>query len=360
MAVWDSICQPIEIRLGYVLLAIAALWGLRLMIARPSITNYSEKRWRFLFFFKNANYLILIGYLWVILNWPLWIGLQFSQKLIPSLVSDDLLSLLLFIGYIICFMWQSYRLNSQAGILYSGFGSYLLQYGYVWLFTLNILIYLRIDYYYLPLISGYFPRLNQTIIEIATLGVFFLLQFGVLYIRQLKMVAAGPELRAIVAEVAACFKIKVKSIKIWKLDRVSNAFSSGLFFQSIFLTATLVDSVSPDDLKMILGHECAHFKRQHLKIRVLVIAVLIYLGSTMMEDYPDLNWLVYIVFALVAIIIYQAIARRQELMADRLAAEILGGRDKMAAALTRLMGLSAVPSKFGFVMGLLLGHPDLD
>jgi Zn-dependent protease with chaperone function len=182
----------------------------------------------------------------------------------------------------------------------------------------------------------------------------------VLYIRQLKMVATGPELRAIVAEVAACFKVKVKKVKIWKLDRVSNAFSSGLFFQSIFLTATLVDSVSPDDLKMILGHECVHFKRQHLKIRVLVITVLIYLWSTLMEDYPDLNWLVHIAFALVAIIIYQAIARRQELKADQLAAEMLGGKDKMAAALTRLMGLSAAPPKFGFIMGLLLGHPDLE
>jgi Zn-dependent protease with chaperone function len=182
----------------------------------------------------------------------------------------------------------------------------------------------------------------------------------VLYIRQLKMVATGPELRAIVAEVAACFKVKVKNVKIWKLDRVSNAFSSVLFFHSIFLSATLVDSISPDDLNMILGHECAHFKRQHLKIRVLVIAILIYLGSTLMEEYPDLNLLIYIAFALVAIIIYQAIARRQELMADRLAAEILGGRDKMAATLTRLMGLSAVPLKFGFIMGLLLGHPDLE
>jgi Zn-dependent protease with chaperone function len=301
-----------------------------------------------------------MGYLWVILNGPIWVGLRPAMQMFSFLIIDDCWNLLLLIGYILWFMWQSYQLNRQASISLGGFGSYLMQYGYVWLFTLNIVIYMRIDYYYLPLITRHFSEFNRSIIEMITFLVFLLLQLGVLYVRQLRMVEAGPELRAMVAEVAACFKLKIKNVRVWKLDRINNAFSTGLFFRGIFLTETLVKSSSLEDLKMILGHECAHFKCHHLEIRILVIGALIYLGSTLMEDYPDLNGLFYFGFALAAILIYQAIARRQELKADRLAAKMLGGKDKMADALTRVLGLNVSPSKFGWVMGLLLGHPDLE
>jgi Zn-dependent protease with chaperone function len=352
-----NVFELLIIKMVYLVAAVTVLWGLGQFMNRTR-TRYYRNFWHFSNFFKVLNILLIIGYIVLILQLPVWMGRHFILSL-PFILTDDIFAILLLAGYIFCFLRLSFHLQYPATIATYPFGSYLMQYGYIWLFILNILIFMRIDSYYLPLVTGSLSKFQQIIIEFIVFAVFMLLQLGVVNIRKIRMITAPPELQAMVMEVAACLKIRIKEVRIWKLDRIINAYSAGLLRHSIFLTEALIDSSDPQDLKMILAHECAHFKRHHLVRRALTILALVYLGTTLMDDYPRLPWPVYLAFSAVAFLTYQAIARRQELMADKLAGELLGGASRMADALERTFGCSSAPTRFGKISGLLLGHPDL-
>jgi Zn-dependent protease with chaperone function len=343
---------------GYLLLKLIYL-GLALII----LTVFRGLIWtpgkplKYQILFKYGNILILIGFLILELEWPLWVWLQPNLTIVSALVIADIINLVLLAGYILFFMRQSFLIIKRTRAIATGFGSYLAQYGYTWLFVLNLLIFLRFDYFYLPLVPGNLAWQTQILIEAGVLLFFIVLQLGVLRIRRFKMTEAGPELRGLIAEVAGHFKIRVKIIRIWQLDGVKNAFASGILFKSIFITESLVNIAGPDDLRMILGHECAHLKKRHLITRVAVIFLFVWLGSLLSEALSELNWYLFAVYGLVAVISYKSVARFQEFQADFLAAKLLGGGGLMAGALTRVFGNDS--QKFGRVLKWLVGHPEL-
>lgn len=332
---------------GYLLLKLVYLLPAFLILAllRQFITKQ--------LFFRYVNIILLTGYIFLELKWPLWIWLQLRLKLIPALLIGDAVNLLLIIGYLFFFLYQSFLLARKTRFLTQGFGSYLLQYGYLWLFVLNLLIYLRLDYFYLTDL----PRYRQTLLELALTAIFVFLQWLVMMLRRLKMTKAGPELLELVAAVAGRFKVKVRTVRVWQLDGVRNAFSSGLFRPSIFITETLLHTASRADLRMIVGHECAHLKKRHLLVRVVLILVLVWFGSNLIENYPgEWSWPAGFLYTLLAVFLYQYRSRRQELHADRLAAQFLDGGESMANALTGVFGSG---SSYGPLSRLLIGHPDL-
>jgi Zn-dependent protease with chaperone function len=348
------------LRIGYMVGAAVLLWLIQWKAPQPGTADFSRKRFRFVFLFRAINLLLLTGYAALALKQPIWGWLQYRLGILPAMLLDDLINLILLIGFLLYYLWLSYQNDRTINCLRSSYGSYLMQYSYFWLFTLNILIFLRLDSMYLPLIPGNLSPRRQWLIEALILGGMLLLQSGVLLFRRLKMSAAGTRLRQLVTEVAGEFGIKVRSVRVWHLERVANAFATGLFMKSIFLTDTLLEIASPEDLRMIIGHECAHFKRYHLLIRVAVLGILVMAFSTLVEDYPELHWSVLAVSGLAGFLLFKAISRAQEFDADRYAARILGGPAQMATALTRVFGTNTVQSGFGTVLRWLVGHPDLE
>ena len=326
---------------------------------KPGIINYPERRFRHLLSFRFSNYLLLIGFILILLAKPLWIWLL-KWGVLAALLIEDGLSLIGLVAFFLFFLWQSYLLDRQTKAITASYPSYLMQYGYFWLIILNILLFLRLDYYYLPLIPGNLGWSSNWLIELGLVAIFIGLQLLVIWARRLKMVPASPELEQLVREVAQRLRVKLKRVRIWKLERVGNAFATGVFFKSVFLTESLVSSASQQDLRMILGHECAHFKQHHLEVRVMLIGCLIFFGSSLIEDFPDLHWFYYLVYGLLAFLIFKAVSRAQEFAADRLAARRLDGPEAMIAALNQVFGVNLTPVRFGPVTRLLLGHPDLE
>ncbi len=339
------------LKLIYLGLALIILTLVRRLLQTPS------RPLHYLILFSYINILLLTGFIILEVEWPLWVQIQTEMTVVSTMVIGDLFNLILLAGYILFFMRQSFLIARRTRGFPAGFGSYLTQYGYTWLLVINLLVFLRCDYFYLPMLPGDIFWLVQFLIETGVLLFFFILQLGVLQIRKLKMTEAGLELRELAAEVAGHFKVKIKTIRIWHLDGVKNAFASGLFIKSIFVTEHLVNTASSADLRLILGHECVHLKKRHLFIRATVILLLAWFGSLLAEELSGLNQYILAGYGLAAVLVYQSIARFQEFQADSLAAKLLGGGDLMAGALCRVFGDSS--QKFGRILKWLAGHPDM-
>lgn len=352
----SSVGIIVALKIGYLLLAWGLLGIIYWLAPRAEAERSLEKRFRALMLFRTVNILSIIGYVFFEVRWPLWLWLTQTQPLITAFLWGDLVNFSLLIGYLSGMLFLIYWYDRKTKGIVSGFGSYLMQYGYFWVFVINILVVLRLDYYYLPLMPEDSAVGYRWVLEVGAVALLIGLQLIAHLLRGLKMVPADPEVERLVREVAAQFNVRVSRVKIWRLEKVINAFATGIFFKKIYLTEAMVYSLTPDDLKMIVGHECAHFKRKHLEWRAVCISGLVVLGSFLAETRPDLPLLFLILYLALALIVYKMVARFQEYEADRVAALKLGGGRKMAAALARL----SAPVKFGKIFKWLVGHPDID
>jgi Zn-dependent protease with chaperone function len=338
------------LKLGYLALALLILSLVRRMIMGAG----KERQYQMMF--RYINILLIIGFLVLELKWPLWVWVPLNIKLLPTLILNDIMNLALLIGYLVFFLYQSFLIMRKIRVLQEGFGSYLLQYSYIWLSMLSLIIFLRVDNLYMPMIPRNILHYQQLFIEVAVNGAFILMLGLTLAIRRLRMIGAGPELKELVAEVAGRLGIKVQVVRIWRLDGVKNAFAGGFLRRSIFLSEALVNSTNRDDLRMIVGHECVHLKKRHLWIRAGLIFGWIWLGSEFI-DFEEWSALIPFLYAAGVFLIYQFISRRQELEADRLSAMLVGDGKAMATALVRNFGAG---QRFGPITRLLAGHPSME
>lgn len=352
----NAVWTVIGLKMAYLILAWGLLGVIHRLIPKPGSVRFQERRFRMMMVFRTVNILLIIGFAFLEVKWPLWLWLARTRRLLSAYLLGDLVNFTLLAGYLLGMLYLAFRLDQKTKGIGLGFGSYLMQYGYFWLFVINIFVFLRLDCYYLPLIPGNFPRAYRWGLEAGAMALIVGLQLIALWVRRLRMVPAGPEVERLVREIAGKFKVKIGKIRIWKLEGVINAFATGIFIRNIYLTETMINSLSPDALRMIVGHECAHFKRRHLEIRIGLIIGLFFLGSSLVEDYPEIPIAVYGSYWIGAVLVYQMIARFQEYQADKMAALKLGGVEGMAQALMMV----ASPVKFGRFFGWLLGHPDLE
>lgn len=346
----------IILKLGYILLSLGLLGVFVWLAPTPGEAHFLDKRFRMMMAFRTVNVIFITGFVFLELRWPLWLRLTQTRKLLSAYLLGDLVNAAILVWYFVGMLYLKYLMDRKTKGLSPGFSSYCAQYGYFWLFIFNLLVILRLEYYYLPLIPEDWPLGYRWSLEIGSLVILVGLQLLVLLMRSLKMVPAGPEVEELVRIVADEFRVKIRKVRIWRLERVINAFATGIFRKNIYLTETLVNSLTLADLRMIVGHECAHFKKRHLELRVIFILGLIFLGSSLAEAFPELPLPVYGLYLVVAVFFYNLFARFQEFEADRIAALKLGGGERMAQALMRIVA----PIKFGRFFKWLVGHPDLE
>ncbi len=347
----------IFIRAVYLLFSCVTIYTLRVYLFKSAKLTDPERRFQWSLGLRWLIFVLLIGYLIVVLKTPLsgW----FSGKTISRLLLEDLINVAGLLGYLLVSLYQSYQITKYVYKIRSSYGSYLIQHGFLWIVLVNTIVYLRLDYFYMPLIVAIYP-FSETVREFGLVIVFIGLQSIALLIRGLRMVPAPAAVVELVNEVARKLGVKIRRVRIWRLEMIGNAFATGFFRRSIFLTESLINSCSTQDLEMIIGHECAHFKLRHLESRVVIIGSLLYLGTTLIEYFPDLYWIYLAIYVLGAFLLFKAIARFQEIQADCLAAKALGGGEKMADALVRVFGYNQSPSKFNRIFVKFLSHPDLE
>lgn len=277
-----------------------------------------------------------------------------------ELLIEDGVNFAVLMGYFGWYLFQSYQWHCQTGRFRSGYGAYLIQYGFFQILLLDVLILLRLDDQYLPWLYLHYPEIERIYLEAATVLLFIGIQGIAVLVRGLKMEDAPQEISELVEDVAMVLGVQIRRVRIWQLELVGNAFATGLVRRSIFLTGSLLAYTAPDDLRMIIGHECAHFKLHHLEIRVAYVAGWVWLGSFVLERYPEIHWIYIVLYGIVGYLTFNALARRQEIEADRMAAAKLGGGVKMAEALVRTFGMSSVTTGFAWLFRWFIGHPEME
>jgi heat shock protein HtpX len=174
-------------------------------------------------------------------------------------------------------------------------------------------------------------------------------------------------------------------------DGAPNAFATGAFKNSALVAVStgLLQSMSPDEVEAVLGHEVAHVANGDMVTLTLIQGVLntfvIFLArvvGTFVDravfrsergtgpGYYITVLVLEIVFAVLASIIVAWFSRRREFRADRGSAEYLGSPQPMQRALARLGGVepSALPEAmraFGITdrpgwMALFSSHPPIE
>jgi Zn-dependent protease with chaperone function len=324
----------------------------------PGTANYLKRRFQYCIFFRGFHYLFIIGLVWIFLTWPLWTVFQSRWGIIRFII-DDLLSISLLVIYLLFFLGESYRFDWSYQSRSYKFGSYLMQYGYYWLFILNILIYLRIDTCYLPFWLQKVSGIGRAVIEASATVSFLVIQMVIMRLRYLKMVKADFRLQSLIAETSTCFGIHTPTVMVWQLDGVVNAYTTALFSPKIFLTETLIKTASLEDLRLIIGHECSHIKYRHIPVRILAAGAILLLLSSIEPETFILRVVWYGVAGVGGFLAFQRLARFQEYQADAFAADRLSGREAMARALEDVLGHTSLPWKFGRLTQFIMGHPDL-
>lgn len=140
--------------------------------------------------------------------------------------------------------------------------------------------------------------------------------------------------------------------------RLANAFATGGFgVHLVVIGTTLLERMSPSEIRAVLAHEVAHIEKGHVPKRVLPLIVL---GGTLnvacitsfSNPLFDRGEVLYLL-AGVAVVMASAtlflvflpgyFMRRMEFQADRVAVEMLGDGELLVTALTKLAELSKRP-----------------
>ncbi|HPT87154.1 MAG TPA: M48 family metalloprotease [Bacillota bacterium] len=286
-------------------------------------------------------------------------GEPLNQPLSELLVEDGF-NFVLFAVYLAWYLFQSYQWERQTGRFRSGYGEYLKQYAFFQILLLDILLLLRLDERYLPWMLLHYPEVERFYLEAIAVLFFVGIQGIAVLVRSLKMEEAPREICQLVKDVAAVFGVQIRRVRVWQLELVGNAFATGLIRRSIFLTGSLVAYTAPDDLRMIVGHECAHFKLHHLEVRMAYVASWVWLGSFLLERYPEIHWIYVVFYGFAGYLLFNVMARRQEIQADQMAAAKLGGGAKMAEALVRTFGMGSASTGFSRLFRWFITHPEME
>lgn len=123
--------------------------------------------------------------------------------------------------------------------------------------------------------------------------------------------------------------------------KIGNAFITGLFSKAryVFFTDYLLDKLTFEEVKSVLGHEIGHSKKHHIPLFILFsisfIIILVFIHTTL-ENIPFTGlWLV--VFAIFFwFILFGFVSRRFEMQSDIYGTQLIGDTDIFVSTLEKI------------------------
>lgn len=196
----------------------------------------------------------------------------------------------------------------------------------------------------------------------------FMILFGLIaYLAMGYRTQAKSELNDVVREL--CERARIRPLRLLVMPERGGRLPIAMCLGgNMIISKHLIDQLTPDEMRAVLAHEIAHKALRHVLYRVmqqfglmLVAAVAIILTPPKLGD-PLHNLLVRGLLPLFSICVVQVLFQRghmrQELAADRLAANLIGDAELMRRALIRVHDLACLPHDFTKEMKIA-SHPSL-
>jgi heat shock protein HtpX len=187
------------------------------------------------------------------------------------------------------------------------------------------------------------------------------------------LVAAGPrdDLEADIVRLAE--KAGVKGTRVLFMETFGYPFLNAFAAPGriVFITRPLMEALSREETLAVAAHEIGHLvtmkRRTGLILALYTVFVLaVWLGVPLIG--PILSGagtylvpiVVFIVLVLILLLAIQSTSRRYESIADRISSELMGGPEKMIAALEKIYRLNMLPRRFDVKGSENATHPSLE
>ena len=218
--------------------------------------------------------------------------------------------------------------------------------------------------------TGMMVFINMNVIVILLLYTSFTLLPRMFRISSKGLELEDPKLVERILSLAKEMGVRVERIAIlsWKKLKVANALQVGPKRFSIYLSDYLIENLKLVEVEAVVAHELAHVKKRHL-LKVLLftltfvltgINLLLYSWVKRGNPISYTTTIAGILFLLAESIASNSLARRFELEADALSAQILGSPEPMISALQRIAELNLTPTKYPRIIEWALPHPSTE
>lgn len=186
------------------------------------------------------------------------------------------------------------------------------------------------------------------------------------------------ELRSRIELMAKRGNTRYRDILVWDTagGRIANAGMAGLMPISryIFLTNSLLDDFTMDEVETVVAHELGHIKHRHmvsyvalsfgylafyalLYIRLLPVIERLRFGSTGVAFFSAAVTL--LVFYTYFVFIFRFLSRRFERQADLYAVDSTGKPEVFKSALVKLAAINYTPRRTSLLVELVRTHPSI-
>ena len=186
------------------------------------------------------------------------------------------------------------------------------------------------------------------------------------------------EVRDRIELLASRENIKYRDVSIWNMEggKIANAGVAGLLPRSryVFLTDSLLDNFTADEIETIVAHEFGHIKYRHvLSYLIFSFGYLAFYGFLYIRFIPVIeelnisNALIAFLGALMTIFafytyfifIFRYLSRKFERQADLYAVDTTGKPEVFKSALIRLAAINYIPHQIPRLIELIRTHPSV-
>ncbi len=191
-----------------------------------------------------------------------------------------------------------------------------------------------------------------------------LLGFGILLFGKQKLAAASGrtleslssgELRDRVFQLAATAGVKLKSLYVISSAKSTMANAFAARGNIVLVTDYLLKRLTRREVHAIVAHELTHLKRQHIALRGVMFAAVIYMSFGIVLGWFHMRQIPLLVA--IVLLIYYLIARTNERSADAGAVKLTGDPEAMITGLVKATRLNKFPLHWSKLSEWLMTHP---
>jgi len=161
--------------------------------------------------------------------------------------------------------------------------------------------------------------------------------------------------------------VKISDVKVLKdlPEKFANAGVSGVLHKYVFLTETLIDNFSKEEIMAVIAHEIGHLKEKHNLISGIYIITffVIWIYASKLIDLSNLSPYSFMALWFTVILAFFLILGRimvyLEFRADRYAVKVVG-RELYIKALSKLAEINVMKRKTGKLFNLFTLHPSIE